>query len=291
MRARAPENTIVKLRNFQGGGLWVQACSGPRVVLVAFTVKGFQKLSVRDREDLSRSDDMPQGAHRCPGLSGPIGVQESQGSDSVVTVDNSGSSATRDDGSPITPRDLLWHGGAVGRCSEDRSRESTASLARNPEGTRNLVGSALRNFLGVQLLPSSGDTLRGGESCLKPHVAYYMVRMLRKCDASHVHRPWGLVRSPTHVGFATAEETAYPAAFCDAAARDLQLIMRAKGFACDDLHATGTAAASAFAQKQPRKGRGQVGPPEFRRYVRVRVPLDVTLPEKVPATTPSYLAQ
>ena len=67
--------------------------------------------------------------------------------------------------------------------------------------------------------------------------------------------------------------------------------MRAKGFACEDLHATGTAAASAFAQKQPRKGRGQVGPPEFRQYVRVRVPLDAALPEKVPSTPPSYLSQ
>ena len=85
-------NTIIKLRNFQGGGLWVQGSAGrvrcplpgethrrgflvdfkagvlqfdaqaphcvvpwtagPRVVLVAFTVKGFQKLSVRDRDDL-----------------------------------------------------------------------------------------------------------------------------------------------------------------------------------------------------------------------------------------------
>ena len=116
-----------------------------------------------------------------------------------------------------------------------------------------------------------------------------MVPVLRKCDASHVHRPWGLVRSPTHVGFATAEETAYPAEFCNAAARDLQLIMRAKGFACDDLHATDTAAASAYAQKQPRKGRGQVGPPEYRECVLVRVPVDATLPEKVPATPPVYL--
>ena len=115
--------------------------------------------------------------------------------------------------------------------------------------------------------------------------------MLRKCDASHGHRPWGLVRSPTHVGFATAEETAYPTEFCRAAARDLQLIMRAKGFACDDLHATDTAAAAAHAQKQARKGRGQVGPPEYRECVLVRVPLEATLPEKVPAKPPVYLDQ
>ena len=74
-----------------------------------------------------------------------------------------------------------------------------------------------------------------------------------------------------------------------AAARDLQLIMRAKGFACDDLHATDTAAAATHAQKQARKGRGQVGPPEYRECVLVRVPLDATLPEKVPATPPVYL--
>ena len=117
----------------------------------------------------------------------------------------------------------------------------------------------------------------------------HMPGMLRKCDASHVHQPWGLVRSPTHVGFATAEETAYPAEFCNAAARDLQLIMRAKGFACNDLHATGTAAASAYAQKQPRKGRGQVGPPEYHECVLVRVPLDAKLPEKVPTAPPAYL--
>ena len=113
--------------------------------------------------------------------------------------------------------------------------------------------------------------------------------MLRKCDASHGHRPWGLVRSPTHVGFATAEETAYPTEFCRAAARDLQLIMRAKGFACDVLHATDTAAAAAHAQRQARKGRGQVGPPEYRECVLVRVPLEATLPEKVPAKPPVYL--
>ena len=157
-------NTIVKLRNFHGGGLWVQGSSGqlkcplpgethrrgflvdfkagvlqfnaqaphcvvpwtagPRVVLVAFTVKGFQKLSVRDRDDLlnlgfslpdagqsiphemqhpaagagasssaARDDDRPPGSFGPPS---PLQRSTEPGSDGVVAGSNTGSSAAQD---------------------------------------------------------------------------------------------------------------------------------------------------------------------------------------------------
>eukprot|EP00972_Heterocapsa_arctica_P044109 6511319-Heterocapsa_arctica.AAC.1 len=35
-----------------------------------------------------------------------------------------------------------------------------------------------------------------------------------RCDGSHTHKPWGVVRDQSRWKFATAEETAYPHLLC-----------------------------------------------------------------------------
>ena len=207
-------NTIVKLRNFQGGGLWVQGSSGrvkcplpgethrrgflvdfkagvlqfnaqaphcvvpwtagPRVVLVAFTVKGFQKLSVRDGDDLcnlgfplpdngkavpqlmqssatgyNSSSSAARDADRPPGSFGfPSPLQHSveQASDSGIAGTNTGSSAARDvdrnpgsygSPSPIAPCVGLDPGlqdSTAGPESKDGLGSNTASSATRDDG-------------------------------------------------------------------------------------------------------------------------------------------------------------
>ncbi|CAE7836634.1 unnamed protein product [Symbiodinium sp. CCMP2592] len=105
-----------------------------------------------------------------------------------------------------------------------------------------------------------------------------------QCDKSHEHKKWGRLRDQSGRGmhYATAEETACPAGLCTAAAREISLALQDKGIMLDARASSDTALASSFAQRQPRRGRGTVGPPEYKRTVLVRLPLDFQPPEHVP---------
>ncbi|CAE7255625.1 unnamed protein product [Symbiodinium sp. CCMP2592] len=108
--------------------------------------------------------------------------------------------------------------------------------------------------------------------------------LMLQCDKSHEHKKWGRVRDPDGRGvhYATAEETAYPAGLCMAAAREICLALQNKGIMLDVRASSDTALASSFAQRQPRRGRGIVGPPEYKRTVLVRLPRDFQPPDHVP---------
>ncbi|CAE7799781.1 unnamed protein product [Symbiodinium sp. CCMP2592] len=108
--------------------------------------------------------------------------------------------------------------------------------------------------------------------------------LMLQCDKSHEHKKWGRVRDPDGRGvhYATAEETAYPAGLCTAAAREICLALQNKGIMLDVRASSDTALASSFAQRQPRRGRGIVGPPEYKRTVLVRLPRDFQPPDHVP---------
>ena len=110
--------------------------------------------------------------------------------------------------------------------------------------------------------------------------------LLRKCDDSHAHKAWGRTRTADGWNFATAEETAYPLGLCQAAARDISLVLKGRGVYIDERHA----AAATNAQKQPRRGRGTVGPPEYKITVLVRLPVSCIPPDIAPENPPDYLA-
>ena len=114
--------------------------------------------------------------------------------------------------------------------------------------------------------------------------------LLRKCDNSHAHRAWGRTRTAAGWGFATGEETPYPLGLCQAAARDISLVLRGRGVCVDERQSTDTAAAATNAQKQPRRGRGTVGPSEYKLTVLVRSPASYVMPDPVPENPPDYLA-
>ena len=114
--------------------------------------------------------------------------------------------------------------------------------------------------------------------------------LLRKCDNSHAHRAWGRTRTAAGWGFATAEETPYPLGLCQAAARDISLVLKGRGVCIDARQSTDTAAAATNAQKQPRRGRGTVGPSEYKLTVLARSPASCVPPDTVPENPPDYLA-
>ena len=101
----------------------------------------------------------------------------------------------------------------------------------------------------------------------------------------------GAVRARLLAGvFATGEETPYPLGLCQAAARDISLVLRGRGVCVDERQSTDTAAAATNAQKQPRRGRGTVGPSEYKLTVLVRSPASYVMPDPVPENPPDYLA-
>ena len=81
-------------------------------------------------------------------------------------------------------------------------------------------------------------------------------------------------------------DTAYPLGLCQAAARDISLVLKGHGVYIDERHA----AAATNAQKQPRRGRGTVGPPEYKITVLVRLPVSCIPPDIAPENPPDYLA-
>ena len=114
--------------------------------------------------------------------------------------------------------------------------------------------------------------------------------LMRRCDASHSHKAWGRTRTVDGWTFATAEEAAYPQALCRAAARDISLALREQGICLDEIHSTDNAASATNAQKQPRRGRGTVGPPEYKQSVLVRLPVACIPPDFAPKEPPAFLA-
>ena len=114
--------------------------------------------------------------------------------------------------------------------------------------------------------------------------------LMRRCDASHSHKAWGRTRTGDKWTFATAAEAAYPPALCQAAARDISLALRDQGICLNATHSTDTAASATNAQKQPRRGRGTVGPPEYKQYVLVRLPVACIPPDFAPKDPPAFLA-
>ena len=110
------------------------------------------------------------------------------------------------------------------------------------------------------------------------------------CDGQHAHLPWGARKTTAGWRFAAASETAYPPAFCKAAARDIAIALQQKGFSMsDEGQPTTQAQASMAAQKKVRKGRGQVGPPEFASKVQLQLPIDIVPPPCIPVSVPTGL--
>ena len=147
--------------------------------------------------------------------------------------------------------------------------------------------------------------LRGAAHWHEPHACMYGSRrkkrtgllstvplpgLSRQCNGQHAHLPWGARKTSAGWRFATASETAYPAEFCKAAARDIALALQSQGLSlADEGHPTAQAQASMAAQKQARKGRGQVGPPEFASTVQLQLPCSVVPPPCIPVSAPPGL--
>ncbi|CAE7629352.1 unnamed protein product [Symbiodinium sp. CCMP2592] len=115
--------------------------------------------------------------------------------------------------------------------------------------------------------------------------------LMLQCDGAHKHKRWGRSRDPQtgQWKYATSEETAYPASFCAAAAREIQLALERVGVCVQPSDSTDGAIAATFAQRQPRRGRGVVGPAEYKRLHRILLPRDFQPPECVPADPPPCL--
>ncbi|CAE7412230.1 SEP2 [Symbiodinium sp. CCMP2592] len=115
--------------------------------------------------------------------------------------------------------------------------------------------------------------------------------LMLQCDGAHKHKRWGRSRDPQtgQWKYATSEETAYPASFCAAAAREIQLALERVGVCVQPSESTDGAIAATFAQRQPRRGRGVVGPAEYKRLHRILLPRDFQPPECVPADPPPCL--
>ncbi|CAE7519874.1 unnamed protein product [Symbiodinium sp. CCMP2592] len=115
--------------------------------------------------------------------------------------------------------------------------------------------------------------------------------LMLQCDGAHKHKRWGRSRDPQtgQWKYATSEETAYPAGFCAAAAREIQLALERVGVCVQPSESTDGAIAATFAQRQPRRGRGVVGPAEYKRLHRIILPRDFQPPECVPADPPPCL--
>ncbi|CAE7500492.1 unnamed protein product, partial [Symbiodinium pilosum] len=114
--------------------------------------------------------------------------------------------------------------------------------------------------------------------------------MHKVCSGRHVHLRWGPIKSKQGWSFATSQETAYPPEFCKAVAQDIAIALQKKGFSLtQEPEATQASHAAIAAQKQPRKGRGPVGPSEYATKVAVTIPAAVDPPQEIPTKAPQGL--
>ena len=114
--------------------------------------------------------------------------------------------------------------------------------------------------------------------------------MRKVCSGNHVHLQWGPIKAKQGWAFATSQETAYPPEFCKAVARDIAIALQEKGFPLmHEPDATPAAHAAIASQKQPRKGRGPVGPPEYATRVAMTIPAAADPPREIPADAPHGL--
>ena len=110
------------------------------------------------------------------------------------------------------------------------------------------------------------------------------------CNGKHSHLAWGAQNTKQGWTFSTAAETAYPVDFCRAVATDVLVALQERGFSFHHEGSPTAAAQAAMASnKQPRRGRGQVGPSEFASKVLLQVPVQSNLPPTMPATAPAGL--
>ena len=100
--------------------------------------------------------------------------------------------------------------------------------------------------------------------------------MHSKCDASHVHKPWGLTFAKGRWDFRTSGTAEYPALFCRAVASDLMEICASFNLRDVPSEAFDVAAATG---RQPRGVSFQVGPSEFGSTCSMRVPVSLQVPE------------
>ena len=110
--------------------------------------------------------------------------------------------------------------------------------------------------------------------------------MHSKCDASHVHKPWGPYLSKSRWDFRTRGTAEYPADFCRAAASDLMEICAS--FNAFPLREVPSEAfdLAASSGRQPRGLTFQVGPSEFGSTCCMQIPLSVQVPEIIDASVP-----
>ena len=114
--------------------------------------------------------------------------------------------------------------------------------------------------------------------------------MHKVCSGNHVHLQWGPVKDRQGWAFATSQETAYPPEFCKAVAQDIAIALQERGFPLvHEPEATPAAHAAIASQKQPRKGRGPVGPPEYATRVAMTLPAAANPPQEIPMDAPHGL--
>ena len=200
-------NTIVKLRNFEGGGLWVQGSegqvrcplpgeahrrgslvdfkagvlqfnaqaprcvmpwtAGPRVVLVAFTVKGFQGLSAKDRDDLCKLGfPMPNAVQSIPQAMQPHAKDASTSSSAARDADRPpGSFGSPNPLPPVVGLGPGTHDSTAGPESTDALGSNTASSATRDDGRPpGSFGSPCSSNPHSGLGPGQSDSTAGPES-------------------------------------------------------------------------------------------------------------------------------
>ena len=110
--------------------------------------------------------------------------------------------------------------------------------------------------------------------------------MHSKCDASHVHKPWGLTFAKGRWDFRTSGTAEYPALFFRAVASDLMEICASfNAFPLRDVPSEAFDVAAATG-RQPRGASFQAGPSEFGSTCCMKVPVSLQVPEIIDDAAP-----
>ena len=83
-----------------------------------------------------------------------------------------------------------------------------------------------------------------------------------RCKGDHEHKPWGVIRSPNKLSFATTSEAAYPVVLCTTIAKIIGTHVRSKGAVLVPrlLEAAGSSLTGQVAAESGRQSRGQKAP-------------------------------
>ena len=106
-------------------------------------------------------------------------------------------------------------------------------------------------------------------------------RMMRVCDGSHRHEPWGIREIQHRWHFSTSDAAEYEPGFCKALAADLLEACQAKGCVLSSERMSPLQIQAVAAGKQPRRSQVQIGPSEYGACVAVQVPQDFRIPAEI----------